>query len=53
LNFRAYKEEMVTTKDVLESQFLSSITQASFYKSQYASMINEAELEYLIGVSLK
>jgi len=53
LNFRAYEEEMVETKDVLESQFLSSITQASFYKSQYASMINEAELEYLIGVSLK
>ena len=53
LNFRAYKEEMVETKDVLESQFMSSLTQASFYKAQHASMINEAELEYLIGISLK
>lgn len=53
LNFRAYKEEMVETKDVIESQFMSSLTQASFYKAQYASLINEAELEYLVGISLK
>ncbi len=53
LNFRAYQEEMVETKDVLESQFMSSLTEASFYKTQYASLINEAELEYLVGVSLK
>jgi len=53
LNFRAYKEEMVETKDVLESQFMSSLTEASFYKAQHASLINEVELEYLIGTSLK
>jgi len=53
LNFRAYKEEMVETKDVLESQFLCSLTEAAYYKTLYEARVNEAQLEYLIGTTLK
>jgi len=53
LNFRAYEEEMVDTKDVLESQFMCSLTEAAYYKTKYEAMINTAELEYLIGSSIK
>jgi len=53
LNFRAYEEEMVDTKDVLESQFMRSLTEAAYYKTEYEAIVNQAELEYLIGSSLK
>ncbi len=53
LNFRAYEAGMSETKDVLESQFMRSLTEASFYKIQYAYLVNEAKLEYLVGTSLK
>jgi len=53
LNFRAYEEEMVDTKDVLESQFMRSLTEAAYYKSQYEALVNSAELEYIIGSSIQ
>jgi len=53
LNFRAYEEEMVDTKDVLESQFMRSLTEAAYYKAEYEAVINQAELEYIIGSSFK
>ncbi|WP_457743310.1 TolC family protein [Sulfurimonas sp.] len=52
LNFRAYQEEMVDTKDVLESQFMCSLTEAGLYRAQYAVLVNEAELEFLVGKAL-
>ncbi len=53
LNFRAYQEEMVDTKDVVEAQFMQSITEAGYYKARYETAINEAKLEYIIGKNLK
>ncbi len=53
LNLRAYETEMVETKDVLESQFLRSLTEASYYKVQYQAIVSEANLDYIVGTSLK
>ena len=53
LNLRAYKEEMVETKDVLESQFIRSLTAAALYKVEYQAAINSAQLDYLIGEALQ
>ncbi len=53
LNFRAYQEAMVETKDVIEAQFMQSITEAGYFKSRYEASINEAQLEFLIGQHLK
>jgi len=52
LNFRAYQEEMVETKDVLESQFMHSLTEAAYYKAHYNVVVQEAELNFLMGSSL-
>jgi outer membrane protein TolC len=53
LNLRAYKEEMVETKDVLESQFIRSLTAAALYKAEYDAAINRAELDYTVGEALQ
>jgi outer membrane protein TolC len=52
LNFRAYQEEMASTKDVLEAQFMDSLTKSAYYKAIYDAYINEANLEFIIGKSL-
>lgn len=52
LNFRAYQEDMVPTKDVVEAQIFESVTKASYYKAQYEAVVSKAELDYTIGTSL-
>lgn len=52
LNFRAYQEDMVPTKDVIEAQIFESITKASYYKAIYEAFVSKSELDYIIGKSL-
>ncbi len=52
LNFRAYQEDMVLTKDVIEAQIFESITKASYYKAIYEAFVSKSELDYIIGKSL-
>jgi len=52
LNLRAYQEQMVETKDVLEAQFIESLTAAALYKAAYNAALNKAELDYIIGEAL-
>jgi outer membrane protein TolC len=52
LNFRAYQEDLVPTKDVIEAQIFESITKASYYKARYEALVSKSELDYIIGKSL-
>ena len=49
LNIRAYQEDMVETKDVIESQIFESYTQGDFYRSQYDHAVARAKLDFIIG----
>ena len=49
LNVRAYQEEMVETKDVIEAQVIETITAGSLYRSQHDLRTAQAELDYLVG----
>ncbi len=53
LNSRAYQQEMVETKDVIEAQLVESFTQGAYYRSRYALEIGLASLEYLIGHNIE
>ncbi len=53
LNFRAYQEDMVPTKDVIEAQIFESITKASYYKARYEALIAKSQLDFIIGKSFK
>ncbi len=49
LNFRAYQEDLVTTKDVIEAQIFESMTKANYYRAYYDALINRMKLSHLIG----
>ena len=49
LNARAYQEEMVETKDVIEAQVLETFALGSHYRARYALEMGMLSLEYLIG----
>ena len=49
LNFRAYQEDMVTTKDVIEAQVFESITKANYYRAYYDALMNRMKLSHIIG----
>jgi len=49
LNTRAYQEDMVDTKDVIESQLFESYTLGAYYKSMHTHAIARAELDYIVG----
>jgi len=53
LNSRAYQQEMVETKDVIEAQLVESFAQGAYYRSRYALEIGLASLEYLIGHNIE
>jgi len=53
LNTRAYQEDMVQTKDVIESQLFEAYTQGDFYKAQYDYAVAKAQLDYIVGVATK
>jgi len=53
LNTRAYQEDMVETKDVIESQLFESYTKGDFYRSEYDHAIARAKLDFIIGIAMQ
>lgn len=53
LHVRAYQDELVETKDVIEAQVVETFAQASQYRARYALEIGLLSLEYLIGQNIK
>jgi outer membrane protein len=49
LNERAYQNELVETKDVLEAQIMESFMQAQHYKVLYDHLETKAHLNYVVG----
>ncbi len=49
LNERAYQEELVETKDVIEAQLLEAVLAAQYYKTLYDGVEARARLELLAG----
>lgn len=52
LNVRAYAQELVETKDVIEAQLIEFILHGQYLKALYDHRLNVDELEYLVGTSL-
>jgi outer membrane protein len=53
LNARAYEEEMVETKDVIEAQLIESFAAASHFRAIHELQAARADLEYRVGKALK
>ncbi len=53
LHVRAYQQEMVETKDVIESQLVESFARSSHLRSRYALELGLTSLEYLIGRNIE
>ncbi len=49
LHVRAYQDELVETKDVIEAQIVETFAQGTYYRSRYALEMGLLSLEYLIG----
>ncbi len=49
LNERAYQEELVETKDVIEAQLVESLMKAQYQKSLYDNIEARADLAFVIG----
>ena len=52
LNERAYQEELVETKDVIEAQLIESLIKAQYQKSLYDHIDAQARLDFVIGREL-
>jgi outer membrane protein TolC len=52
LHVRAYQEELVDTKDVIEAQLVESFTSASLYRARYELQNALADLDYHVGRAL-
>ena len=53
LNVRAYQEEMVETKDVIEAQLVESFASISLYRARQELHTARADLDYLVGRALQ
>lgn len=53
LHMRAYQQEMVETKDVIEAQLVETFAQSAYFRSRHALEIGLTSLEYLIGQNLE
>jgi len=53
LHVRAYQQEMVETKDVIESQLVESFAKSAYLRSRYALEMGLTSLEYLIGHNIE
>ncbi len=51
LNIRAYREDMVETKDVLEAQIMEAFAKSAYYKSLNDYATNKALLDFVISKS--
>jgi outer membrane protein TolC len=49
LHVRAYQEEMVETKDVIEAQVVETFTAAALYRAEHDLRAALADLEYRVG----
>ena len=49
LNERAYQEELVDTKDVIEAQLIESLMKAQYQKSLYDNVEARANLAFVVG----
>jgi outer membrane protein len=49
LNERAYQEELVETKDVIEAQLVESLMKAQYRKALYDHLEARANLDYIVG----
>jgi len=49
LHERAYQEELVETKDVIEAQLVESIMKATFQKALFDHIESQARLDFVIG----
>jgi outer membrane protein TolC len=49
LNERAYQEELVETKDVIEAQLIESLMKAQFRKALYDHLEARASLDFVVG----
>jgi len=52
LNVRAYAQEMVETRDVVEAQLMEFIMHSQYLKALYDHQVNAGALEYIVGSSL-
>jgi outer membrane protein len=52
LNERAYQEELVETKDVIEAQLIESLMKAQYQKSLYDNVEARASLAFIVGREL-
>lgn len=53
LNTRAYREDMVETKDVIEAQLFESFTSGNFYRAEYDYAIAKANIDFIVGASIE
>ena len=53
LNTRAYQEDMVETKDVIESQLFESYTKAAHYKSAHDHALARIQADFVVGTALE
>lgn len=53
LHVRAYREELVETKDVIESQIVEAFSQGSLYRSRHFLNMALISLEYLVGRNIQ
>ncbi|MEE9605158.1 MAG: hypothetical protein V3V70_06250, partial [Candidatus Scalindua sp.] len=53
LNVRAYQDELVETRDVIEAQLLESFINAQYLKVLYDHIENFTRLEFIIGKAVK
>ena len=49
LNERAYQEELVETKDVIEAQLVESLMKAQYQKALFDHIEARANLEFVVG----
>ncbi len=52
LTVRAYAQELVETKDIIEAQLLEFVMHGQYLKALYDHQVNVAQLEYWIGKSI-
>jgi outer membrane protein TolC len=53
LNVRAYQDELVETRDVIEAQLLESFINAQYLKALYDHVENLTRLEFIVGKAVK
>ena len=49
LNIRAYHEELVETREVIEAQLMESIVKAGYQKARYDQAVAGFQLDFLVG----